>query len=190
MIDWTTLAIAAEPPPAPAPAAEPAPMSDGLPLLITLTLILMIGSCGLLMAEFVLFTGGWLIGLSGLCAIVACVMAFHISFIVGLVAIFVCPCLALWIGVTMFRRMHGDQSQRNTLAAADTGIHQIAARLGIAVGMEGTLLADALPAAMARFPAAQAPHEIEVMVIGKPLTRGAKIRVVSIDGMQVSVAPA
>jgi len=188
MIDWTSLAIAAEPPPAPAPAAEPAPMSDGLPLLITLTLILMIASCGLLMAEFVLITGGWLIGLSALCAIVACMMAFHISFIVGLIAVFVCPFLALGIGMAMFRRVRAQAS--GGVLAADTGIHQIAARLGIAVGMEGTLLADALPAAMARFPAANAPHEIEVMVIGKPLTRGAKIRVVAIDGMQVSVAPA
>jgi hypothetical protein len=90
----------------------------------------------------------------------------------------------------MFRRMRGTPALPTTVLSGDVGVHRVAARLGIVVGMEGVLLTDAVPAAMARFPAAKPPHEMEVMAVGKPLTRGAKIRVVAIDGMQVSVAPA
>jgi membrane-bound ClpP family serine protease len=182
----TTTATSAAPA-SPAPAAEP--VGGHLFLLVVLTLALMLAACGLLMTEFVLFSGGVLTIAAAICVVGACAMAFSISSVVGIAAVLACPLLALLVSWLGLRRLRGTPALPTTVIAADSGYHQVAARLGITVGMTGELLADALPAAVARFAGATPPGEIEVMVVGGAQPRGTRVRVVAIDGMAVSVAP-
>ncbi|MBA2480760.1 MAG: NfeD family protein [Planctomycetes bacterium] len=143
-------------------------------------------AAGLLVVEFFVISWGMLTFAAAACAFGACALAFAASPAIGWLFVAVCPLLLLAIVPWGFRRMAESRAVPKTEITADAGYRHEAERLGIVVGAMGELVTDALPTGRAHF----AGGDIDVTAIGGPLTRGARVVVLRIEGAIVAVRPA
>ncbi|GDY11879.1 hypothetical protein LBMAG53_07570 [Planctomycetota bacterium] len=171
---------------APAPAAPD--QSDPAVVLAWAVGFMLLGA-GLLLVEFFVVSAGMLSFAAVGCAGIAITLAFTISPVAGFSFAAATPVLAGIVLYFGFDRLRRSSAVVGTEITADAGGRHLAAKVGSLVGATGTLVTDAFPTGRARF----AHGEVDVQVKGSPLTRGAEIRVVGIDGpvvLVVAVPPA
>ncbi len=170
-----------------APAAAPTPVRD---ILAAAGLLLLAG--GLVVAELLVVSMGILAVLACVAAFAGIWLAFGVHPVAGWISVLVAP----MIGFTAFRfgleRMRRSSLVPQAEITADAGYQHTLDLLGVHVGSEGELVTDAYPSGRARFSTAKGTVEADVQVGGGSLTRGARVRVISVDGAiaQVVAAPA
>jgi membrane-bound ClpP family serine protease len=147
---------------------------------------LMAAAVLILVAEMFLVSFGMLALVALGLAVASVVFAFRADPVAGWIMLVVAPVAAWYVMAWCMRRIRlaGLVAREEVTAAA--GIRSSAARAGAVPGAEGVLLADALPTARARF----AAGEVDVLVQGACLKRGARVRVAAIDGPTVQVVAA
>jgi len=183
-------ALAAADPTTPIPAVEPA-VALGYWTKVGLAVLLLAVAGGLACLEFVVVSGGLIAIAAVACGIGSVILAFSAGPGPGwtiAVALPVVAVLSLRWGVRALTRSTLVVQAEIT---ADAGIHHAASALGVAVGSTGVLLTPAMPTGRARF-ADAAGHlgEIDVVVSGAVLDRGADVRVIAIAGATITVIAA
>ena len=146
---------------------------------------LMAGAVLVLVAEMFLVSFGLLALIALGLGVASVVFAFHAHAAAGWLMLLVAPLAAWWAVAWAMRRVHlGGVVVRREITA-EAGYHAAAEQAGALVGAEGELVTDAMPTGRARF----AHGEVDVQAQGA-LARGARVRVVALDGPVVAVVAA
>jgi membrane-bound ClpP family serine protease len=170
-------------------AAEAPASASALPLGdLALALFLVALSLGLAVAEIFLASMGlFALGALG-SAVAAIVLAFGISDATGWTFLVLVPLAGLITVAWGLRRLQDSRLVPKTAITADAGYHLAVERLGIAVGAEGVLVTDAVPSGRARFTGSAGSDECDVTVSGPAGRKGDRVRLLRIEGPQVTVA--
>lgn len=147
---------------------------------------LMAGAVLVLVAEMFLVSFGMLAVVALGLAVASVVFAFRADLVAGWIMLLVAPVSAWYVMAWCMRRIHLTGLVAREEVTAEAGYHRAADRAGAVPGAEGVLLTDALPGGRARF----AQGEVDVVVRGAGLARGARVRVDAVDGAMVTVTAA
>jgi membrane-bound ClpP family serine protease len=141
---------------------------------------------GLLIVEFFVISWGMLSVGAAICGVLACLVAFSASPMVGWIFVCACPVILAFLVPWGFRQMQRSSAVPHVEITEDAGYRHEAERLGIVPGAIGELVTDAIPTGRARF----AGGDIDVTVEGGALTVGEPVVVLRIEGPIVAVAKA
>lgn len=168
------------------PAVPPAAGLDTTGNLLAATALL-VGALGLIALEFVIISGGAL-GIAAVgCAVAAVWFAFAAGPLAGWVFAMLVPISSLLAIRAGLRWMRTSSMVVQSEITDHAGYAHAAAEHGIAIGATGELVTDAHPTGRARFTTATGPVELDVMVRGAVLAKGAAVTVKTIDGPAIVV---
>lgn len=162
-------------------AAEAAGLEPWAQLLVAAGLLLL--AAGLLLLELMVVSFGLLTVAAAVAAYASCAVAWHVSPIAGWIFIGVCPLAAAAVLRVGLRWVQRSRMVPKDEITGHAGYAHAAEELGVAPGAVGELVTDAMPTGRARF----AKGELDVMVEGMTLPRGARVTVVRIDGASIHV---
>lgn len=138
----------------------------------------------LFIVEFFIISGGVIAALSGVCTVVAIMIAFRVHPGMGLAMIAATPVIGVVTLRWGLRRLNASPLVTQTAIQSDAGYHHLAEQLGIAVGSDGEMVTAAMPTGRCRF----AGGEADVVIEGGSAQRGDRVRVQRINGPTITVA--
>lgn len=191
-MNLTAILLAAVGEVAPAVAPATAPAAEGLSTGANLAAAagLLVLGLGLVALEFVLISGGALGITALLCAVGAVYFAFAAGPLAGWVFTLLVPITGFLVIRAGLQWMRTSSMVVQSEITEHAGYAHSASEHGIAVGSTGELVTDAFPTGRARFTQGGTSVELDVVVRGTVLSKGAAIAIKAIEGPTIIVVAA